>query len=47
MIATGFGGFLDGRWTAETVEKVMTVSGGFTTTVTVGAGDEAKGRKGA
>ena len=47
VIASGFGSFIDGRWKAETVEKVITVSGGFLTTVTVGAGDEAKGRKGA
>ncbi len=46
MIATGFGGFIDGRWKAETVEKVMTVSGGFLTTVNVGAGEDSKGRKG-
>lgn len=46
VIASGFGGFIDGRWKAETVEKVMTVSGGFLTTVTVGAGTERKGQKG-
>ena len=46
VIASGFGGFIDGRWKAETVEKIITVSGGFLTMMTVGAGEEAKGRKG-
>ena len=32
--------------TVESVEKVITVEGGFTTTVNVGAGDDKKGQKG-
>lgn len=46
VVASGFGGFIDGRWKAESVEKVITVEGGFTTTVNVGAGDDKKGQKG-
>lgn len=46
VIATGFGGFIDGRWKAESVEKVITVQGAFTATVNIAAGDEKKGQKG-
>lgn len=46
VIASGFGGFIDGRWKAESVEKVITVQGAFTTTVNIAAGDEKKGQKG-
>lgn len=46
VIASGFGGFIDGRWKAESVEKVITVQGGFVSTVNITAGDEKKGQKG-
>jgi len=46
VTASGFGKPLDGSWKAETVEKVWDARGGFTTTVTVKAGDEQKGKKG-
>jgi len=46
VIVSGYGAPIDGRWKAESVEKIITVSGGFLTTVNVGAGDEKKGEKG-
>lgn len=46
VIASGYGKPIDGRWKAETVEKTITSGGGFTTSVTVGAGDDKKGQKG-
>jgi hypothetical protein len=46
VIASGYGTGIDGEWKAETVEKVVTSRGGFTTTVNVKAGKEKKGEKG-
>jgi hypothetical protein len=43
---SGFGKPIDGRWKAETVEKVWESAGGFYTTVHVKAGDDEKGKKG-
>ena len=45
VTASGFGKPIDGRWKAESVEKVWDAQGGFSTTVTVKAGDEQKGKK--
>lgn len=43
--ASGYGKPIDGRWKAETVEKLWEATGGFTTTVQVKAGDDQKGKK--
>lgn len=46
VTASGFGKPIDGQWKAESVEKSWDAQGGFTTTVSVKAGDDQKGKKG-
>lgn len=43
---SGFGKPIDGRWKAESVEKIWDANDGFVTTVQVKAGDDEKGKKG-
>lgn len=44
--AASFGRPIDGRWKAESVEKIWDANDGFVTTVHVKAGDDEKGKKG-
>ncbi|GJD97876.1 phage late control D family protein [Methylobacterium iners] len=46
VIVSGFGPGIDGKWKADSVEKIVTAEGGFLTTVHVTAGDDKKGEKG-
>lgn len=46
VIASGYGAPIDGKWKAESVDKIVTARGGFLTTVHVTAGDDKKGEKG-